>query len=351
MLSNVQLMDYCVGELIERLKADSLYDNSYIFFFSDHGGNLPWTKREILERGTHIPFIVKFPKGAHAGEINEALTSSIDLAPTILSLAGVEIPEHLQGQAFLGSQASKTPRKYVFAGRDRMDEIYDRVRSVRDKQFRYLYNYMTDRPKYMDLKYRRTMGYMQEILDLHNQGKLDKYQEEWFVPTKPQEELYDVLNDPDELHNLADDPAYTNKLEELRAAFQTWTKEVGDLGALDEKDMLLKWWNGKETPPTTATPILTKVKDGYQLTCETEGASIGYKILNEGEELEKQIVPQYSFDMMWTYGVPNGNDTKLDTPWAIYKDGDILHLQPGQQLLVNAKRIGYITAEKNFTIE
>lgn len=93
----------------------------------------------------------------------------------------------------------------------------------------------------MDLKYRRTMGYMQEILDLHNQGKLDKYQEEWFVPTKPQEELYDVLNDPDELHNLADDPAYTNKLEELRAAFQTWTKEVGDLGALDEKDMLLKW--------------------------------------------------------------------------------------------------------------
>ena len=279
------------------------------------------------------------------------MTSSIDLAPTILSLAGIEIPEHLQGQAFLGSQASKTPRKYVFAGRDRMDEIYDRVRSVRDKQFRYLCNYMTDRPKYMDLKYRRTMGYMQEILDLHNQGKLDKYQEEWFVPTKPQEELYDVLNDPDELHNLADDPAYTNKLEELRAAFQTWTKEVGDLGALDEKDMLLKWWNGKETPPTTATPILTKVKDGYRLTCETEGASIGYKILNEGEELKKQIVPQYSFDMMWTYGVPNGNDTKIDTPWSIYKDGDILHLQPGQQLLVNAKRIGYITAEKNFTIE
>lgn len=80
-------------------------------------------------------------------------------------------------------------------------------------------------------------------------------------------------------------------------------------------------------------------------------ASIGYKILNEGEELKKQIVPQYSFDMMWTYGVPNGNDTKIDTPWSIYKDGDILHLQPGQQLLVNAKRIGYITAEKNFTIE
>lgn len=122
------------------------------------------------------------------------------------------------------------------------------------------------------------------------------------------------------------------------------------MGAVDEKEMLMKLWNGNKTPPATAIPTLINKDNGYQLNCETDGASIGYKILNGGEELKKQIAPQYSFDMMWTYGVPNGNETMLDTPWNIYQDGEILQLQPGKQLVVNAKRIGYTTAKKTFTI-
>ncbi len=351
MLSNVQLMDWCVGQLIQRLKDNGLYDNSYIFFFSDHGGNLPWTKREILERGTHIPFVVKFPKGAHAGEVCDDLTSSVDLAPTVLSLAGIQIPDHLQGQAFLGSQASKTKRQYVYAGRDRMDEVYDRVRSVRDKQFRYIRNYMPDRPKYMDLTYRKGMAYMREILDMHQKGKLNEYQEEWFVPTKPVEELYDVLNDPDELHNLAADPTYADKLAELRGAHEAWMKEVGDMAAIPEREMLRQWWNGSDTPPTTATPELVKVKGGYQLACATKGASIGYKILNPGEEPQKLKAPQFTYCMMWTFGAPNGRDIEYDSPWNVYSEGETLVLQPDQKLLVNAKRIGYGAAEETFVIE
>jgi N-sulfoglucosamine sulfohydrolase len=142
MLTNIERMDSQVGELIQQLKEDGLYDNTVIFFYSDHGGTLPWMKREVLERGTHIPLIVRFPGATNAGTVDTGLISAVDFAPAVLSLAGVPIPAYMQGQAFLGPQKTKTPRQYVFAARDRMDTEYDRVRMVRDKQFRYLYNYM-----------------------------------------------------------------------------------------------------------------------------------------------------------------------------------------------------------------
>ena len=182
-------MDYQVGQIINQLKKDGVYDNSYIFFFSDHGGTMPWMKREILERGTHIPFIVKYPKGKNAGTVNTDLISAVDFAPTILSLADISIPDYMQGQAFLGKQAVKEKRQYVFAGRDRLDECYDRVRSVRDKQFRYIFNFMPDRPKYMNVTYRLNIPMMKELLELHKEGKLNQHQEDWFKPTKPMEEF------------------------------------------------------------------------------------------------------------------------------------------------------------------
>lgn len=176
MLSNVQMMDKQVGEIIAQLKKDGVYDDSYIFFFSDHGGTMPWMKREILERGTHIPFIVKLPKGQQAGTQNDDLISSVDIAPTMLSIAGVSIPSYMQGQAFMGTQVSKVRHQYVFAARDRMDERYDRVRSVRDKQYRYIYNFMPQQPKYQDIAYRLGIPMMKELLELHKEGRLNQYQ-------------------------------------------------------------------------------------------------------------------------------------------------------------------------------
>jgi arylsulfatase A-like enzyme len=134
LFTHIEMMDQQVGELISMLKEDGLYDNTIIFFYSDHGGALPWMKREVLERGTHIPFIIRFPGAKTRGTTNEELISGVDFAPTVLSLAGVKIPSHMQGQAFLGAQKAKTPHKYVFAARDRMDTEYDRVRMVRDNR-------------------------------------------------------------------------------------------------------------------------------------------------------------------------------------------------------------------------
>ena len=154
LFSNIERMDAQMGELIKMLKDDGLYDNTYIFFYSDHGGALPWMKREVLERGIHIPFIIRFPHSKNAGTMNDELINSVDFGPTVLSLAGIKIPSYVQGQAFLGTQKSKIPRKYIFAGRDRMDTEYDRVRAVRDKRYEYLYNYEPDKPYYQNIEFR-----------------------------------------------------------------------------------------------------------------------------------------------------------------------------------------------------
>lgn len=224
LFTNITRMEQQVGELISMLKEDGLYDNTVIFFYSDHGGALPWMKREVLERGTHIPFILRFPGGKDAGTVNDDLINGVDFAPTVLSLAGVPIPAHMQGQAFLGNQKAKASRKYVLAARDRMDTEDDRVRMARDKRYRYLYNYMPEKPYYQNLTYRLNVPMMKEILKLRDERKLDSVRMAWFK-TKPSEELYDVQNDPNELHNLVNNPKYKNKLEELRTAFQNWTKK------------------------------------------------------------------------------------------------------------------------------
>jgi len=340
LLSNISRMDQQVGELITMLKADGLYDNTVIFFYSDHGGALPWMKRELLERGTHIPLIVRLPKAKNAGTVENKLISAVDFAPTVLSLANVKVPDYMQGQAFLGNQKVRADRKYVFAARDRMDSEYDRVRMVRDKRFRYLYNYMPDKPYYQDIEYRLQAPMMQEILKMKAAGTLKKETMTWFN-TKPKEELYDVENDPYELHNLATSPKYKSKLAELRTAFINWTKKVGDKGALSEPEMVKQMWNGSSEPPPTAKPQFITSGNGIKITCATKGASIGYRIQKAGTE--PQIIERLisSWDSGAVDGkIKNGDFKPMTQIWKVYT-GELITLQPGDVLYVNAMRIGY----------
>ena len=348
LFTNIEIMDDQVGEIIRQLKEDGLYDNSYIFFYSDHGGALPWMKREVLERGIHIPMVVKFPGKLHAGTENNNLISSIDFAPTVLSLAGVQIPDYIQGQAFLGKQKSETKRKYIFAARDRMDARYDRVRAVHDKKFEYLFNYMPEKPYYQDINYRLNIPMMKEIMTMKEAGKItNPYLKSWF-DTKPKEELYDVENDPDQLHNLAQDPAYQDKLQEMRTAFWQWTMEVGDMGAIPEKEMVKAWWNGANEAPKTAEPTIEMTADGALISCATDGASIAYKVLKPGTQDQKieEVVKTWCFG--WIRGkYKSGDIIKVDSPWQVYT-GKAVPLNKGDKLIVNAMRIGYQPAEKEF---
>jgi N-sulfoglucosamine sulfohydrolase len=347
MLTNIERMDSEVGELLEMLKADDLYGNTIIFFYSDHGGTLPWMKREILERGTHIPLIIRLQGSANAGSINNDLISAVDFAPTVLSLAGISVPSYMQGQAFLGRQKAAMPRKYVFAARDRMDTEYDRVRMVRDQNFRYLYNYYPEKPYYQNIEYRLGIPMMKELLSLRDDGKLDTIQAKWFA-VKPVEELYDVRNDPYETHNLAADPGYKDKLNELRGVFKEWSDKMGDLSDISEKEMIHQMWNGNKEAPSTAAPLCTKTDDGILINCATKGASIGYRIIRPGESGKSvsHIV------RTWDYGFASGaikNGTKrIASPvWSVYR-GKAIHLEKSDTLQVNAMRIGYKPSVINY---
>jgi arylsulfatase A-like enzyme len=274
LLTNIEMLDQQVGELIAMLKQDGVYDDAYIFFYSDHGGALPWMKREVLERGTHIPLIVRAPKGAQAGTADDQLVSAVDFAPTVLSLAGVKVPGYMQGQPFMGQQKASKPRTHVFAARDRMDTEYDRVRMVRDHRYRYVYNYIPDRPNYQDIEYRLGIPMMRELLTLREQGKLGPATMRWFQ-SKPVEELYDLESDPYELNNLAADRKYDAKLTELRAVLQQWTKQVGDMSSVSEKEMITQMWGGADKQPVTGSPEFKEQSGGIVVTCKTKGASLG----------------------------------------------------------------------------
>ena len=347
-LTNINILDQQVGQLLDQLTADGLYDKTIIIFYADHGGPLPRMKRELYDRGIHIPFIIRYPGAQHAGTVNNELISSVDFAPSMLSLAGISIPAHMQGKAFLGKYKTQEPRKYIYAARDRMDTEYDRVRAVRDNRFKYMYNYETVKPAYQEIQFRLDIPMMKELLSLYKDKKLNSLQASWFVPGKPEEELYDTEKDPHEMHNLAADPAYRTKLTELRTAFQNWTKKYGDMGALREKEMISKWWNNDTTPPVTSKPGILKRVEGIMIQCPTAGASIGFRIIKQGQvtDTSKRIF------LSWDMGAimnPAANGKAITAPpeWHLY-DGKPLKLNSGDTLIARAQRIGFVHTESTY---
>ena len=204
----------------------------------------------------------------------------------MLSVAGVKIPQHIQGTAFLGAAAGSA-REYVFAARDRMDEAYDRIRAARDERFKYILNFQPEKPYVQTIGYRDRMPLMQELLRLHQEGCLEGPQQLWFRSRKPSQELYDLHSDPHEIQNLAGDPAHQQTLERLRTALEAWRTEVGDMGRIPEDEMIEQMWPGGEQPTTAAPSIHPSGGESGRslavtLSCPTTGASIAYTT-GEGE--------------------------------------------------------------------
>lgn len=276
--TNIKRMDEMVGKVLKELEEDGLLDKTIIFFYSDHGSGLPFYKRELYDRGLRVPMIVRFPDKALAGTWNDELVSFVDFAPTALSLAGVPVPDYIQGQAFLGDQKATTPRKYIYAARDRMDSEYDIVRAVKDKRYKYIRNYQPDKPVMQNIQYRLNMDMMNELIKLEREGKLNGNQLIWFKKTKPLEELYDTDTDPFELKNLAGDPKYKDKLDELRGAHEQWERDTRDVGFTPERELYLSWWpNGVQPVTKNVTMSYDRKNSVVTLLCDQAGASIVYK--------------------------------------------------------------------------
>jgi arylsulfatase A-like enzyme len=288
--NNIAEMDKQVGAVLKQLEEDGLLENTIIFFYGDHGGPLPRQKRLIYDSGLNTPMIVRFPNKWEAGTTDEQLVSFVDFAPTLLSLTGTNPPEYLQGQAFLGDFKAEKERTYIHAAADRFDGYTDAIRAVRDTQFKYIRNYRPEQGYYLPIEYREKIPTMQELLRLRELGQLDSVQMQWFRNTKAPEELYDCGNDPHELHNLVNNPKYTAKLNELQNEMDRWIRVIGDQPNLPEKELLTQLWKGAETQPQTVTPKISIQGNEVRVNCATAGASIGYKIITDGNEPESWSV-------------------------------------------------------------
>jgi len=233
----VRAVDYRAGDVLQALQEHGLADNTVVMFFGDHGWGMPRGKRWVYDSGIRVPLIIRWPGKIKPGTVREDLVCFLDFAPTVLSLAGVNIPKEMQGHVFLGPNRARE-RKYIFAARDRMDETYDRIRGVRDKRFKYIRNFHPELPYAQRIQYMELMPTMGVWRQLNAEGKLSGAQKLFFAKTKPGEELYDLDADPHEINNLADSSKHRRKLRELRAALDAWMDETKDLGAIPETELI-----------------------------------------------------------------------------------------------------------------
>ena len=302
---------------IQQSWSAGLLDNTIVFWYTDHGGPLPRQKRLLYDSGVKVPMIIRFPEAVRANTRDDRLISFIDLAPTLLSLAKIQPPDHMQGKSFLGDYKRSIEPLYVFGAADRFDETTDHVRSVRDKNFKYIKYYDPEIPMFLEVAYRNQMPIMQELHRLKNEGNLSKEQALWFRDKKPKEELFDIRNDPYEIHDLSQDPAYKSTLEEMRKACKNWTDEINDTVLINEETLIASLHPQGFQAQTES--IQVQLQNGnIKLFSETQGASIGYKIIKDG------INPD-------------------NTSWVIYSEP--ITLKTNEKLLAVAHRIGYLPSE------
>ncbi len=247
----VTAMDKEVGAILQQLEDDGLAETTIVFFYSDHGSGMPRHKRALLDSGTKVSLIIRFPeKHQHLapsapGTRIDRLVSFDDFGPTALSLAGASIPDYMEGKPFLGD-AAVPPRKYAYSHRDRVDEVHDLARSVRDKQYLYIRNYMPH------LGYNQPsawpdLGEIRHEIYAHAKTEYMTGPQKHFAgPTREIEELYNCQADPQNLKNLASSLAHRSVLERMRTRLQGRIRESRDLGFLPEA---LAWKLSEGTTP------------------------------------------------------------------------------------------------------
>lgn len=240
---NLTVMDRMVGQMLAELESLGLAEDTIVFFYSDHGSGMPRSKRTALDSGLHVPMLVRIPEKFRdlrpndyaAGGITDRLVSFVDLAPTVLSLAGSPAPPTMEGMAFLGTHAAP-PREYVFGFRGRMDERYDLVRSVRDQRFVYSHNYLPYRVAGQHNAYMFETPTTMVWKKLFDAGKLNEVQAQFWSP-RPAEQLFDVIEDPYETRNLAESRKHQADLKRLRVALAQKVRSTRDVGFLPEDEM------------------------------------------------------------------------------------------------------------------
>lgn len=260
--NEIQRMDYYVGEVKKELKAQGVMDNTVMIIMADNGRPFPRSKTRVYDSGMKTPFVISWPNGQKGkGLESNSMISVIDIAPTFLELAGVDIGPSFQGVSFIKTikNPSKEHRNYVFSEHNWHDyEAHERM--VRTKHYLYVVNNRpqfsnqgpadsNNSPSYADLK------------DVRDTGKLNAAQADVFLTPRAHEELFDCLQDAQQLSNVASNEKYEDILVDLRNVMNQWIIETGD------------------DVPTHLTPAWYHTETGKALDIErTRGEMPGTKI-------------------------------------------------------------------------
>jgi arylsulfatase A-like enzyme len=241
-------LDVKIGKVIEALKADGLFDDTILVFFGDNGQSHVRAKQFCYEEGHLVPLVIRWPKNFPApenfkpGTLDERFLHGVDLAPTMLDIAGAPKPAKMQGHIFLGPR-TEPPQPYIFGYRDRCDMTVMRLRTVRDERYRYIHNFHPEIPFMARNVYKETQYPVWNLLkQLHAEGKLTPPQDAMCQPTMPAEELYDMQADPFQLNNLATStkPEHQAALKRLSGVLDQWIIDVDDKGRTPESPEVLK---------------------------------------------------------------------------------------------------------------
>ncbi len=309
--SNLKRLDDQLGEILQQLREDGVYDNTVIFFYGDHGGPFPRHKRALYETGIRVPMIIKFRNSEKDRERDDRFMSFIDLAPTVLSLAGIEPPKVMQGKAQFGLYKAADTSKYIFASSDRFDEMVDRLRAVRSRRYKYIKNFNPGISNALPVTYREQMPMMQNLNELWKKGELDSVQALWFRTPKPEEELYDLQADPYEFVNLAGRPELQDTLAHLRMVLKDWIRETKDLGQYPEKELIAQWLiEGQQ--PRLLPPEATEKGSEFILSTNLPDATLIWK------------TPQDSTWLLYDAPIPSTQPFQAKSVRIGYRDSEVL---------------------------
>jgi len=244
-LDQIEYMDYEMGLLLDDLEKKGLKENTVIIFIGDNGRCNIRGKGYLYEPGLHLPLIVNWPAGLSGGEKDNRLVASVDIAATILDIAGIELPDYMTARSII--KPDKSPRKYIYSARDLWDEILEQSRAITTDKYRYIKNNVTDqshdaKQAYLEF-YRPAVHIMR---GQYKEGVLNELQSDFFKPQKESEELYDLIKDPFETTNLINDPKYATVVTELKAYYTEWNTKNHDYGS----DPIL--WENIITPKAPA---------------------------------------------------------------------------------------------------
>ncbi|WP_221583506.1 sulfatase [Microbacterium sp. G2-8] len=340
----ITAMDAWVGRILDELEEDGLTEDTLVVFWSDHGASFPRAKRWANEAGLRVPLIARWPGRIPAGTARDEVVQTMDLAPTMLAAAGLEVPEHMHGTPLFDSAGAGLPAApYAFGARDRMDAQEDAVRTVRDARFRYTLNLHPDRSGMQYNYYPDHLDTWAELRRLvHEEGQrlslgevpsvLTDLQRSIVAVPRPPEELYDIQTDPHETTNLIGEPAYRDVRDRLRRALDEWRDTHGDLG-VDSEVALLERWRPGGSPRATASPEVHTTGGAVTVTCTTPGASIGWTATPPGAVRERTNIEEQS-----------GSPRQDGRHWNLYTAP--FSPPEGSDIWVGAWRLGYAPSEE-----